>query len=163
VFVAATGEKSDAAIVMSTLILASLFTPMKNALQTAVDKRFKEQPDPTKSLQSFGEQVDAVMDVVDPRTVTRRLVDEAVAAFGAAGGAVYLSQGERKGPTYRTEGWTGDAQVSVPLKLDKLQVGVLELGARRTGASYLQKDLDMLAQVAKTVTEAVMLNKRWIM
>jgi hypothetical protein len=41
IFVAVTGDKSDAAIVLATLVLASLFTPIKNSLQNFVDKRFK--------------------------------------------------------------------------------------------------------------------------
>ena len=47
-FQATTGEKSDAAIVLTTLILASSFTPIKNSLQTVVDRRFKEAPDPDR-------------------------------------------------------------------------------------------------------------------
>lgn len=41
IFVTVTGDKSDAAIVLATLVLASLFTPIKNSLQSFVDKRFK--------------------------------------------------------------------------------------------------------------------------
>ena len=41
VFVAITGESSDAAIVITTLVMASLFTTFRNSLQTFVDKRFK--------------------------------------------------------------------------------------------------------------------------
>src|SRR5205085_7545154 len=37
-FVATSGEKSDAAIVITTLILTSSFTPIKNGLQSFVDK-----------------------------------------------------------------------------------------------------------------------------
>lgn len=46
VFVAATGEESDAAIVLTTLIVVSLFTPLKTRLQTLVDTRFKPAPSP---------------------------------------------------------------------------------------------------------------------
>lgn len=41
VFVAVTGDRSDAAIVITTLILASLFTHIRNTLQSFVDKRYK--------------------------------------------------------------------------------------------------------------------------
>src|SRR6185503_16971830 len=40
-FVAVTGDKSDGAVVITTLVLAGLFTPVKNGLQNFVDKRFK--------------------------------------------------------------------------------------------------------------------------
>ena len=40
-FVAVTGDRSDAAIVISTLVMASAFTPVRNYLQSFVDRRFK--------------------------------------------------------------------------------------------------------------------------
>jgi hypothetical protein len=40
-FQSLTGDKSDAAIVISTLILASLFTPMRKWLEGIVERRFK--------------------------------------------------------------------------------------------------------------------------
>jgi len=45
VFVQITGDRSDAAIVISTLLLASVFTPIRKWLETAVDRRFKPMHD----------------------------------------------------------------------------------------------------------------------
>jgi hypothetical protein len=42
VFVALTGDESDAAIVITTLILATTFTPIKNRLEEIARRRFKE-------------------------------------------------------------------------------------------------------------------------
>jgi hypothetical protein len=44
VFVAITGDRSDAAIIVTTLVMASLFTPIRNWLQSFVDRRFKPSP-----------------------------------------------------------------------------------------------------------------------
>jgi hypothetical protein len=41
VFQSVTGDRSDAAIVISTLILASVFTPLRKWLEGIVDRRFK--------------------------------------------------------------------------------------------------------------------------
>lgn len=41
VFVAATGNESDAALVITTLILATTFAPLKKALERVVERRFK--------------------------------------------------------------------------------------------------------------------------
>ncbi len=47
IFTAATGNTSDAAAVISALALATVFTPIRNALQSAVDQRFKpSKPEP---------------------------------------------------------------------------------------------------------------------
>jgi hypothetical protein len=39
--VAVTGDRSDAAIVITTLILATIFTPARKALEGVVEARFK--------------------------------------------------------------------------------------------------------------------------
>jgi hypothetical protein len=40
-FVAVSGENSDLAIVMTLFVLATVFTPIKNTLQGAVDRRIR--------------------------------------------------------------------------------------------------------------------------
>jgi hypothetical protein len=63
---AATGQKSDMAIVLTTLVVVVVFTPIKNAVQATVDRRFKEVPrspepppsagnDPTELLRKLAE------------------------------------------------------------------------------------------------------------
>ncbi|MGH2471748.1 MAG: SHOCT domain-containing protein [Candidatus Limnocylindria bacterium] len=45
-FVAMSGQSSDIAIVMTLFVLATVFTPIKNTLQGAVDRRIKPTPRP---------------------------------------------------------------------------------------------------------------------
>jgi putative oligomerization/nucleic acid binding protein len=45
-FVAMSGQSSDLAIVMTLFVLATVFTPIKNTLQTAVDRRIKPTAPP---------------------------------------------------------------------------------------------------------------------
>jgi hypothetical protein len=50
-FVAVTGDRSDAAIVLTTLVIASLFTHIRNGLQGVVDSRFRPaRPTPVVGL-----------------------------------------------------------------------------------------------------------------
>ncbi len=49
VFQSVTGDTSDAAIVISTLILASVFTPLRKWLEGIVDRRFKTPSVPTSA------------------------------------------------------------------------------------------------------------------
>jgi hypothetical protein len=54
VFQAFTGEKSDVAVVLTSLILVSIFTPVKTRLQAFLDRTFKESPAHIKALREFG-------------------------------------------------------------------------------------------------------------
>jgi len=86
-FLAITGQQSDAVVAITTLILVALVTPVKNGLQGVVDKRFKETPDPTKKLRAFGDQVQSYVQMSSAEQLTRRLVDEATSAVQSTGGA----------------------------------------------------------------------------
>ena len=44
IFVNVTGDRSDAAIIITTLVLAGLFTPARRILDTIVDTRFRVNP-----------------------------------------------------------------------------------------------------------------------
>ncbi|HEY6057779.1 MAG TPA: hypothetical protein VIV06_07090 [Candidatus Limnocylindrales bacterium] len=46
VFVNLTGDRSDAAVIITTLVLAGSFTPIRRVLDTVVDRRFRSAPGP---------------------------------------------------------------------------------------------------------------------
>jgi hypothetical protein len=151
-----TGEKSDAAIIISTLILASLFTPIKNALQEFVDRRFKEAPDPAKRLKSFGEQVRSFTEMSRAEKLAGRLLDEAMAAFDTKAGAIYLERAGQLQPAHASEQWSDSlTQISIPLQIDGTRPGLLRLGPRRNGSEYTAKDREALEQVASVVADAI--------
>jgi hypothetical protein len=155
IFMAVTGERSDAAVVMTTLILASTFTPIKNALQGAVDRRFKEVPDSTKALRAFQLELDKEFYVLDARKVTRRLLDEVAKAYGAKSGAVYLvRQGEMRLTHVHGEWTEGDATLKVPIRRsDGTVVGRISLGHRTNGEEYTGKEREALEEISTVVAD----------
>jgi hypothetical protein len=76
IFIAITGQASDAVLVITTFVIVTTFTPIKNALQAAVDKRFKEPNNPVKEINAFDDQVRSVVEVLDARTITDRLLNQ---------------------------------------------------------------------------------------
>ena len=99
-FVAVTGDRSDAAIVISTLILAGAFTPMRKMLEAAVDKRFRttsapaaDSPAPAAvSSLDEGEQaqlqaiIERVTERVSERVALRLLAESATDGAALASG-----------------------------------------------------------------------------
>lgn len=156
VFLALTGDKSDAAIVITTLILATLFTPVKNGLQTFVDKRFKETPDPAKVLKAFNDLVQTDIAVVDPERAVSRLLAEATRAFEAESGAVYLGVGEAATLIHSTGQWTGDAVLTIPLESGGTTLGRIALGPRPHEMEYSLQDRANLQASADLVAGAIM-------
>jgi hypothetical protein len=156
-FVAVSGEKSDVAIILTTLILISVFTPVKSRLQAFVDRRFKEVPDQTRALRAFGGEVRTFLEMNDPREITRRLLEEAASGLQAQSGAVrLLSQGKLQ--TVHTYGtWRGEAWLSAPLERNGQRLGLLLIGPSEDGERYTRSEFEALQETAKTVARALQL------
>ncbi len=159
-FIAVTGKSSDAATVFTTLVVVAAFEPLKTGLQHLVDRRFKDVPDPTKKLKTVGDQMRAVLQVIDVEQMARRVLDEAVSAYDARGGAIYLDANGNAAPFQITGEWNGDAQLSLPLQNDGTTFGKLALGARRNGAEYTAQDRATLQQVADLTARAIAIHER---
>jgi hypothetical protein len=155
VFVTVTGETSDVAIVLATLVIVALITPLKDWLQGFVNRRFKDLPRPAKILHDFEAQVRGRMYAVDPGQILRRVLEKMVEAFEAKYGAAYV---ENKGE-FRCVHTLGVLDVDAALNLvignEGKHYGKLTLGAKRGGGSYTNSDLKLLQGTAAIVSQAI--------
>jgi hypothetical protein len=156
-FVAITGEKSDAAIVVTTLIVASAFTPIKDRLGRLLSARFKDVPDNTRALRDFSQEVNAYLEMSDAALLARRFLDEAAGAVQAEAGAVsLLIDGRLK--TVATSGrWQGEASIAIPLQQNGQRHGMLWLGPRLGANPYSNAEFEALQQAARPVALALRL------
>jgi hypothetical protein len=154
IFEAATGETSDASIILTTLLLAAVFTPAKNRLQKAVDRYFGQVHDPQKELRAFDERLRSVIQVIDPQETASQFVYQSVAALSARGGALFLAS-NGTAPAATSGGWEGTAEIQIPLEHGDQRIGVLALGPRDDGASYSVEDLDSVRATAALVAHAL--------
>jgi len=156
-FVGVTGQSSDAAIVITVFILATIFTPARNRLQAAVDRRFKDARDLRRLMAALEGEVEAVIGVLLGRRLAERLLRDATEGATAISGALYL-EGSADGRPAAVRGrWDGEAHLVVPLLVGDREIGHLALGPRRTGAGYGDRDRDSLQRAADAVAQALSL------
>jgi hypothetical protein len=148
-FIAITGAKSDGAIVLTTLILASTFTPIKNALQALVDRRFKNPAEPLAALKTYRRQIQTVAEVVDKKSALKHFLDESVSALQASSGAIFLSHAGAPQVVSVTGDWVAGLEaLSIPIGKETGDVGTLYLGLRRDGTPYTESEISSLTGVA---------------
>jgi hypothetical protein len=157
IFVSATGEGSEVAAVLTTLVITSVFTPIKGEIEDFVDRRFKEAPDPYRRLNEFDRQVRTVVDVMDVEHMLRRLLDEAIQAMRCGGGAVFLAQNGELRLVHASSGWEGPPELELQMNFGDECIGWLALGARRGGAAFRAEEQARLQQSVDKVAHAVVL------
>ncbi len=159
-FIEVTGQSSDAATVMTTFIVFAAFEPLKTGLQHLVERRFKEVPDPAKKLKAYGNQVDAVVHVLHSDESARRLLDEAMSAFDAMSGAVFLQRDAEMRLVQRYGDSSEPYRLTVQLESDGRRLGLISLGARRNGLEYTADERAIVQQIANSVAAAIALTMR---
>ena len=150
-FIALTGQSSDAAIIITVALIATLFTPVRNSLQRLVDSRFKDRKDLERLLTSLETDVGAVVDVIYGPRLAERLVKTAQEGAGATGAAMFLDGATDGSPSFTAGDWTGEAELVVPLRAGDQELGRIALTARRHGAPYTQRERERLRHAADLV------------
>jgi hypothetical protein len=150
-FVQLTGQSSEAAIVITVALIATLFTPVRNALQKLVDTRFKDARDLERLMESLETEVGSVVDVMVHERLAERLVRTAREGADAIGAALFLNGASDGHPTFTAGEWTGEAELVIPLRAGGQEIGRMALAARRHGAPYAQRERDRLQRAADIV------------
>ena len=156
-FQAFTGEKSDVAVVLTSLILVSVFTPIKTRLQSFLDRTFKDSPEHIKALREFGSEVRTYVQMSDAELMTKRLLEEAASGMDAVSGAISLvAPGSGRLETAHTYGdWRGEAWVAAPLEHGGKRHGLLLLGPRVGLRPYTKQEFETLQVAANEVAHAL--------
>jgi hypothetical protein len=156
-FTALTGQRSDVALVLTTLLIVAMVDVIKSRTQRVVERQFKEKPDSTRELTRFGEQVQSLVYLTDETHMARRLLDEAARSLGAQSGVVSLLRDGRYDTVHTAGRWTGDARICIPVGRNQQRLGLLSLGPRADWRPYTRRECDALSTVADHVARAILL------
>lgn len=157
-YVAASGEKSDAVYVLTAFGIVVGFTPLKNWLQGWVDRHIGARG-PATLMRQLSAEVDTVVSVIDVEKIARRFLDQAVAAYSARGAVIHLESDKTHAPLYSVGviEFEGNGSIDVPLRCDGRRLGSVHLGRRRGGAAYTRSDCEALQRSADSIGEALVL------
>lgn len=152
-FIAVTGEQSDAAIVLTTLVLAAAFTPLRTRLQAAVDRRFKDVHDPARRLDALRDEITRGIWILHPQRAAVHVLTESVEAFDAAGGAAYWRHGRHEVELAHIRDWKEPGAVVAELSGPDGVIGRIALGPRRDHSHYSAEDRRALDEVAAAIAQ----------
>ncbi len=120
-----------------------------------VDRRFRDAHNPLQRLTDFSKRVETGIWVVDGRLALERLLEEAVAALDAVGGAAYWQADgtERRIATHGR--WDEEPCLDLPLAVGDRPVGRIALGPRRNDSAYTPEGLHALSAAANAIAQAL--------
>jgi hypothetical protein len=143
-FVALTGETSDLAIVLTTLVAASAYTPVRRRLEGVAERLFRyEEP----RFGAYRASLHEMLTLLDPEEAARRLAAEAARELGTGGVRVELDGVAGDAETVPTSPG-GAAAAVVPIIGRRRPLGRLVLAARPDGAPYRPDEIHALEDVA---------------
>lgn len=155
-----TGTESDLSIVVTTVLIVGVFTPLKNWLQSTVDRRFRNVSSPHEPLRQFDQQVESVLDILDPMRITYRLINTAGEALGASSGTVSLLRDGERELVHSYGDWQGEAVIEVPLEHEGNLLGWLAFGPPASGGGYSDDRRRIVQLCARRVAEALAIHAR---
>lgn len=156
-FVLITGQQSEIATVIATLVVVAAFTPLKDAIQNFLEKRFNDSSDAPARLKKFADLVETRVTPIYPAQIARRLLAEAVASFDAKGGAAFLSS-EKESTLLQALGeWDGEAALCMPFQISEepVRVGWIALDDRKNGEPYTPAEFDLLSKLFVQIERAL--------
>jgi hypothetical protein len=150
-FVAATGQTSDAAIVGTTLVVATLYAPLRKRLEAFVDRRFKFDE---RLFGAYRDEVRRALSLLDPVAAAQRLIREAVDELDVAGGAILDGNGA---VTATAGAWPQPDPMRIAIPGGSTTIAAIELGPRFGRAPHDPARLEELQRMAALVVRATRL------
>jgi hypothetical protein len=148
VFIAMTGEGSEVIVILTTLGVATIYAPVRERVEAAVDRTFKYDQ---RVFGAYLDEVNSLLALTNPSRAAQRLAREVASETGATGAAVLGRDGS---PMGTTAGWNGLPDVEVDVD-GSGPIGAVLIGPRRDGRPHDVARLELVRQAAGLAASAV--------
>lgn len=155
IFIALTGEKSDAAVILTTLLVAAAFTPVRERLQAFLKRNFGADIPGTRGLQVFTQELDDHLKLSDRDELLSQLLAECVGSLGATCGALEVVNGSAPITKRVIGAWKGDTHLSADVGDHGNVVARVLLGPRQNAYPYDRESHDRLGRAVAVVGTAL--------
>lgn len=153
-FIAITGDRSDAAVVLTTLIMTAVIAPIRERINGWVDNTMGEKT--SVEIKAFERQLASFLEMNDPRLLTQRLLEQAATALGASTGAIVAYNGDTHRVINTFGPWRNHAEVAIPLEYDGDRYGLLLLGPKKKERPYRTHEIDGIVRLSTQVAHSIM-------
>ena len=156
-FLALTGERSDAAVVLSTIVVVTSFAPIKDRLQALVSRYFRETRALAAGCTPCGSGAAPGVRTWMLARLPRRCWRRSSRSIKRAAGQ-YLASERDHDPVHATRDVERGGSAGLPLagqERPRKGLGSIALGPRASGQGYSADDLTLLGEVAQVVGAAI--------
>lgn len=155
IFIVLTGERSDAAVILTTLLVAAAFTPVRDRLQSFVKRNFGTDVPGTRGLGAFTQEIDDHLRLSDRDGLLSQLLAESVGSLAATCGSLEIVDGETQRTARVIGPWKGEAHLSADVRSNGNVVARVHLGPRLNGYPYDRELQDRLSRAVMVVGMAL--------
>jgi hypothetical protein len=148
-FVAMTGTSSDAAIVLTTLVVATLYAPLRKRLEAMIDRRFKYEQ---STFGAYRDELQRTISLIDADVAAERLAREVALETGAVGVAVVNAAGL---PTATAGTWPLEGATHLAIAGGRGSIVALRVGPRPGGGPVDATRLVLAQELAALAAKAI--------
>jgi hypothetical protein len=154
-FESVSGSGSQATTVLTTLVLAALFTPIRSRLQTLVDRYVGRAPEPIKDLTRFTDELRLVLRALNPEATLRELAGHAMRVTNASGVRIYLQRDGHEEEVLSQGVFLEQPCMRLPVEAAGVELGWIELATSASPESVDRLSTQRIEEAATVVAEAL--------
>jgi len=145
----------SAGVVATSVILTTAFRPLRDRMQRIADTHLRPAERPAEYMTRVRQWLSLIVQTHATGELAARVLDDAVGAFDARAGRIAVTVLDGGVIERRVGAELTAPEIRIPLEAGERRVGLLELGPRRGGRAYREKELQLLVDLCGLAARAL--------